>query len=269
MYQLEAERWAKNALGLAAVLLAIFAGYGQVKGILKGLSPCWPFLASSAVSAVAVLIASSIRGTTDAWKATVRAIEKSPEDAQLEPFLIFAERIHRARNRPPQDLAFIFFGIIRLSWRRRRVWIRRTLFSVTRLYTLLFAGSALLFLIIGVSYAGVWHLVSTALIAIVSFLRIGLARPGQPRDISHGFPVESRSLAWILKLASAICGAAAALFWFLAAHRTPIPPTGSYWDVSDSPNTQFAISWRRAARLNQFAAILTALSIFLAALSQL
>jgi hypothetical protein len=31
MFQLEDERWAKNALGMIVVLAAIFAGYGQIK----------------------------------------------------------------------------------------------------------------------------------------------------------------------------------------------------------------------------------------------
>jgi hypothetical protein len=35
MYELEAERWAKNALSLAAVMLAIFAGYGQLNAVLR------------------------------------------------------------------------------------------------------------------------------------------------------------------------------------------------------------------------------------------
>ncbi len=270
MFQLEAERWAKNALGLAAVLVAIFAGYGQLKGALEHVNLCWPFFLSSVVSAAAVLIASSIRGTTDAWRATVRAIENSSETAELQPFVIFAEQIHRFRNRAPRDLGIIFFGLLTTKWRRRRLWIRRTLFSVTRLYTLLFGGGGVFFLIVGLWYAGFWHVVGAAFVAAISSLHTDSGPPPSAiRFIVPWLLIELREMRTCLKIASAICGVAAALFWFLSAHRTPTPPVGNYWDVSDGPNSPFARDWRQAARFNQVAAALTGLSIFLAAVAQL
>ena len=92
MFQLEAERWAKNALGLAVVLAAIFAAYGQVK---DNLSIAWPCFLASAVSLAGVLIALSIRGTTDAWQETVKTIESSPEGNAFRPYHMFDDYLHK------------------------------------------------------------------------------------------------------------------------------------------------------------------------------
>jgi hypothetical protein len=137
MFQLEAERWAKNALGLVAALAAIFVGCAQ----LKDLSPYWPFFLSSIVSAAGVLIALSIRGTTDAWKATVKAIEGCPEKDVFLPFYMFENNLHK--DTPCKDFKKMTF-FWKDGWNKEDVF-----FSVTRVYTLLFAMAAGFFLVIG------------------------------------------------------------------------------------------------------------------------
>lgn len=73
----------------------------------------------------------------------------------------------------------------------------------------------------------------------------------------------------ILNFAAGACGILSGLLWGLAATSTPTPPIGSYYGVVDSPNSQFAVKWRRSTRLNQWAACMTGLSAFLFGLSAL
>lgn len=73
----------------------------------------------------------------------------------------------------------------------------------------------------------------------------------------------------ILNFAAGTCGIVSGLLWGLAATSMPTPPTGAYLDVADSPNSPFAVKWRRSTRLNQWAACMTGLSAFLFGLSTL
>jgi hypothetical protein len=131
MFQLEDERWAKNALGLLGALVAIFAGFAALKtyGLQLGLG--WPFLLAAVVSAAAVLVALSIRGTTDAWRKTVEEIENSPDGSDFKVYHLFTKNLDR--DRPWKDFKKTFFL---QPWNKK--WRRDVLLSVTRLYALLF-----------------------------------------------------------------------------------------------------------------------------------
>ena len=149
MFQLEAERWAKNALGLLAALVAIFAGFAELESHDLHVGLGWPFLLAAVVSAAAVGIALSIRGTTDAWKDTIKEIENSPPDDNFKVYHLFEQ--HRRPDRPWKDFKQIFWI---LPWNTQ--WRRDVLLSVTRLYTLLFGLALILF-----SVASVWSFVSS------------------------------------------------------------------------------------------------------------
>src|SRR5208282_5193928 len=85
MFQLEGDRWAKNALGLLGAVFSIFFAYGRA--FRNELSLFWPFALSAGVSFAAALIALSIRATTDAWRSTICCIEHTPPGAtDLRPF---------------------------------------------------------------------------------------------------------------------------------------------------------------------------------------
>jgi hypothetical protein len=131
MFQLEAERWAKNALGLVGALVAIFAGFAALKtsGLQLGLG--WPFFLAAVVSAAAVPVALSIRGTTDAWKKTVEEIENSPDGSDFKVYHLFTKNLDR--DQPWKDFKKIF---LIQPWNKE--WRRDVLLSVTSLYALLF-----------------------------------------------------------------------------------------------------------------------------------
>ena len=71
-----------------------------------------------------------------------------------------------------------------------------------------------------------------------------------------------------LDIASGIVGLAAAIAWFFSARILPAPSTGAYFDVVDSPDMPFHRAWRKAGRLNQWAAALTGLSVLLLSVAQ-
>jgi hypothetical protein len=74
-----------------------------------------------------------------------------------------------------------------------------------------------------------------------------------------------------LNLAGSVVGFVAAVVWFCAAWKAPLPgePGAAFWDVLPSPNTPFAKAWRTATRLNQLAAALTGLSVLLLSIAAL
>ena len=53
-----------------------------------------------------------------------------------------------------------------------------------------------------------------------------------------------------LTITSALCGFAAAFFWFRSAGRALTPPIGSYFDVADTPDSPFVKAWRAATYLD-------------------
>jgi hypothetical protein len=97
MFQLEAERWAKNALGLLAAIVAIFAGYAELENHALHLGLGWPFLLTAIVSAAAVAIALSIRGTTDAWKKTIQDIDNCQADQEFKAYEQFEKNLDPAQ----------------------------------------------------------------------------------------------------------------------------------------------------------------------------
>lgn len=75
------------------------------------------------------------------------------------------------------------------------------------------------------------------------------------------------SMCGALNIIAGCCGIIGGVLWFLAAGRMPTPPIGSYWDVADSPTSQFAKVWRKATWLNQSAAAMTGISALLFGIS--
>ncbi len=120
MFQREHDRWIQNALVLFGSLVSIFLIYET----LEDLVPLCAVLALAMVIAfVTVCVALSIRGTSDAWRDTIRTIEESAAE-DVRPFGIFQNHLDGHSYR--EDL-----GNILCFWRPK------VLFSVTRMYTLL------------------------------------------------------------------------------------------------------------------------------------
>jgi len=71
----------------------------------------------------------------------------------------------------------------------------------------------------------------------------------------------------VLNIIAGCCGIVGGLLWFLAASKTPTPPTASYYDVVDSPSTPFARAWRRGTWFNRAVAVMTGISALLFGLS--
>ncbi len=119
MYQREHPRWVQNALFLLGALASILL----VSDRLDALVPMWTLTALAAfVSTLMVLVALSIRASTDAWLQTVKEIEATNREF-YEPFSMF--QIILRQHSYSADMASLFC-----------IWKRTTLFSVTRMYTL-------------------------------------------------------------------------------------------------------------------------------------
>jgi hypothetical protein len=71
----------------------------------------------------------------------------------------------------------------------------------------------------------------------------------------------------VLNILAGCSGIIGGILWFLAAGRTPTPPQGAYWDVTDRVESPFATAWRKATWLNQSAAFMTGISALLFGLS--
>ena len=120
MFQREHDRWIQNALVFFGSLVSIFLIYET----LEDLMPISAVLALALVIAfVTVCVSLSIRGTSDAWRDTIRTIEESAAE-DVRPFEIFQN--HLGGHSYREDL-----GSILCFWRSK------ALFSVTRMYTLL------------------------------------------------------------------------------------------------------------------------------------
>lgn len=120
MFQREHDRWIQNALILFGSLVSLFLIYET----LEDLVPLSAVLALAMVIAfVTVCIALSIRGTSDAWRATIRTIEESAAE-DVRPFEIFQNQLDGHSYRKDLDSILCF-------------WRPKVLFSVTRMYTLL------------------------------------------------------------------------------------------------------------------------------------
>lgn len=114
MLKREHPRWTQNALVLFGSLISVLLLYKDFKEIVA----LWLlFLICFGISVMAVLVALSIRRSTDAWNDTLREIGQLPENADVQTFDLFEKS--RVKHNPLKDF---------LSW--------SSLLSVTRLYTL-------------------------------------------------------------------------------------------------------------------------------------
>ena len=93
MFQREHDRWIQNALVLFGSLVSIFLIYET----LEDLVPLSAVLALTMVIAfVTVCVELSIRGTSDAWRDTIRTIEESAAE-DIRPFGIFQNHLDGQR----------------------------------------------------------------------------------------------------------------------------------------------------------------------------
>jgi hypothetical protein len=114
MLKREHPRWSQNALVLFGSLISVLLLYKDFKEIVA----LWLlFLICFGISAMTVLVALSIRRSTDAWNDTLCEIGKLPENADVQTFELFEK--HRIKHNPLKDF---------LCW--------NSPLSVTRLYTL-------------------------------------------------------------------------------------------------------------------------------------
>jgi hypothetical protein len=120
MFQREHDRWIQNALVLFGSLVSIFLIYET----LEDLVPLYAVLAlAMVITFVTVCVALSIRGTSDAWRDTIRTIEESAAE-DVRPFEIFQNHLDSHSYREDLNSILCF-------------WRPKVLFSVTRMYTLL------------------------------------------------------------------------------------------------------------------------------------
>jgi len=129
MLQREHARWVQNALVLFGALVSVFLVYKDVRCVV----PLWfPMMIAAAISLITVLVALSIRASTDAWTDTLQQIENSAGNS-FKTWDAFD--CHLRRQTPVCDL---LAGVCErqfeppLCYFARRV--RATLLSVTRVY---------------------------------------------------------------------------------------------------------------------------------------
>lgn len=176
MFQREHRRWIENAVVLFAAIGALFAAFSQ----LKDLCPTWLILAiASLISAATTFVATSVRGSTDAWRHVVMTFERD-KCSDPQPFCRYACYIRSFSyyrdfvktvwiafpavvfstlllsclwlcNSFIGVLPALYFSIFYFSLHDRiSVWLpgwppSRYVFSVTRWYTLLAISASLLF----------------------------------------------------------------------------------------------------------------------------
>jgi hypothetical protein len=151
MYKREHDRWVQNALVLLGALVSIFAL--REKCLLLS-RPAW--VLGMAISANAIVVITSIRLTTDAWRDTLYDIEQERDDAEYLPFQAFDENLKRYTY--GGDLMETLFMAkwniakrdaanpnVRKSADSRCSWMPKSFFSVTRAYTRLAIGAFLYF----------------------------------------------------------------------------------------------------------------------------
>ena len=136
MFQREHDRWIQNALILFGALISIFLIYGRSK---FPIAPYWIFGVGTLVAMMAVFVALTIRGSTDAWRETIREIETGK--ATTEPFEIFESKLkdYTEKRKHWYDLLEIL-----------QFWQPKVLFSVTRMYVLLAVAATLVFAVLTV-----------------------------------------------------------------------------------------------------------------------
>jgi hypothetical protein len=84
----EHDRWIQDAVVLFGVLVSILFAQSRIPGLLV-------LLVETVISVVTLCISLTIRGSTDAWRNTLRQIEYSPADVELLPFELFDQRLGR------------------------------------------------------------------------------------------------------------------------------------------------------------------------------
>jgi hypothetical protein len=163
MFKREHDRWIQNALVLFGVLVAVLLADKT------SFLPRWlVLLVATLISAMTVFVSLTIRGSTDAWRETVRHIEEqSRAGNDVRPFQIFDEylRWYTESHGHWRDFVEIVCGW-RSATRFRargnigrlgcREWKRKVLLSVTRLYTLMAFVATLLFAILLVYHGLAW-----------------------------------------------------------------------------------------------------------------
>lgn len=181
MFKRENERWVQNALALFGGITAVFVIQHELE------FPKWlACLLAAGVGVLGIFVILSVRATTDAWRATIRIINRSP-NVYFRPFDIFQKHVDHSRY--GKDFAVTLFNVWGLyRWLKRRPsslrgasekcrrWRRKVVFSVTRLY-LLADVIVVLLLLVGAAW---W------------FTHDKHCKP-KPTD----YPSISRSLTWL------------------------------------------------------------------------
>lgn len=138
-FQHEHNRWIQNAVVLFGVLMSLLLFHSRLS-----ILPTWLVLPIAiAISAMTVYVSLTIRGSTDAWRETVRHVEHGDDILPFEFCDNWLER-YTAHKGQWRDFCDIVCGCRKrkLGWLR---WKRQVLFSVTRLYTLMAFTAAVMF----------------------------------------------------------------------------------------------------------------------------
>jgi hypothetical protein len=155
MHKHEHDRWVQNAFVLLAGLVSALIGYRT-----SDVPLLVALLIATIASLVFVLLALTIRGSTWAWRETVRYIELKGQDTDLKPFQILERKLKKYTRRGGHCKDFSRISCEwRISWqrfqfrraKRRKKWRHEVLLSITRLHTLIGCFSTLFF--------GTWLLV--------------------------------------------------------------------------------------------------------------
>jgi hypothetical protein len=188
MFKREHERWVQNAFVVFGAIAAIFVIRHD---LTNSISVSIAFVAAAIAAFSAIFPMLSVRATTDAWRRTIRLIERSNESSDLRPFDIFQKRVGCFRY--GEDLARAA-GLWRLfpamkrrilarrfstDWTKRAesncVWrLRNVLFSVTRFY-----------------------LLCDVLLIIVLLCAAWRFRDKNPNQKPANLPAISKSLTWL------------------------------------------------------------------------
>jgi len=131
MYSREHDRWNQWALFFFGAIGAIFfvASYFTIPMYV-------PSTFASVVSLMWVLVASSIRATTDCWRDTLREYEEHPESTE-GAFHVFDRRLK----------AYDYYADFKQTL---RVWDRLTYTSVTRILVWSGMSASLAFVLLGI-----------------------------------------------------------------------------------------------------------------------
>ena len=140
MLHREHDRWNQNTLFFFGVLVAVFS----LRQYFQDLVPASLALSiASVVSLMTLGVALAIRNSTDAWRDTIRCIEKSTEAPDFQPFAIFQYHVDQHGWRWYVRDLLLTLCLIPLFWPaigigRKAGYFRDDHFlSVTRLVSLL------------------------------------------------------------------------------------------------------------------------------------